>query len=225
MKPKGSVSAILLAGGVGARMQMPIPKQFLFIKGKPIALYSYQLFLEMPEIDEIVVVCAPEYRTIFETASATKKITFAFPGERRQDSVYNGFRAMQMPSDFVCIHDAARPLIRASLVQKVLNAAQEHGAATAGLPLKFSIKEHDGTEFVKFTHDRSRFWEIQTPQAINTSLLAEGFKHIAAHNLTVTDDVSIIESLQLPVKLVQGCSMNIKITTPEDLEFATYFLR
>ena len=218
------ISAILLAGGKGTRMQMPTPKQFLLLKEKPIALYSFQLLAAMPEIQEIVVVCEPEFRFIFQ-AEASKTITFAAPGERRQDSVYNGLKAIQQAADTVCVHDAARPFITAPLVQRVLLAAQEHGAAAAGMPIKFTLKEHDGNAFVKSTPDRSLYWEIQTPQAIRTPLLIEGFRKADAQRLTFTDDVSLVESLQLPVKLVRGCHSNIKITTPEDLDFAAHFLR
>lgn len=223
MKNKEQITAILLAGGKGSRMKTDIPKQFISLKSKPIALYSFELFLSMKEFQEIVVVCEPEFRSLFEIHTL-KKITFAEPGKRRQDSVYNGLKARQQASDFVCIHDSARPFITLPLVQRVLDGAREWGASAAGMPIKYTIKQHDGAQFVHSTPNRSLFWEIQTPQTVSTSLLEEGFKYIEEHQIEVTDDVSIVELLKKSVKLVTGCYRNIKITTPEDLAFALHFL-
>lgn len=221
MKP--TVCAILLAGGKGTRMQSTVPKQFLPINEKPLARYSFDTLAEIPEICEIVVVCDPIYRHLFESSSGHPTVTFALPGEQRQDSVWNGLNAIKSNAEYVCIHDAARPVITPSLVIRVLEAAYQHGAATVGMPIKFTIKEHDGTHFVKQTPDRSRIWEIQTPQVMKTLLIKQGLEEIREKKLTVTDDVSVIEYLNLPVKLVEGCYSNLKVTTNEDLFLAERF--
>lgn len=218
------VCVILVAGGVGTRMQSATPKQFLHLNNKEIARHSFDLFAALPEVKEIVIVCAQPYRHIFD-AKKDVKVSFANPGDRRQDSVYNGLQAMTTECPFVCIHDAARPFITAEIVKLVLDAAREHGAAVAGMPLKFTIKECNQSQLVQNTPDRSCLWEIQTPQAIRTTLLKQGFAHAHKHNLTVTDDVSLIELLGLPVKVVPGCYRNIKITTPDDLAFSELLLR
>jgi 2-C-methyl-D-erythritol 4-phosphate cytidylyltransferase len=220
-----NVCVILVAGGVGTRMQTAIPKQFLHLNKKEVARHSFDLFAALPEIKEIVVVCAEAYRHIFDTKKENVKVSFAQPGERRQDSVYNGLQAMTTECPFVCIHDAARQFITQEIVQRVLDAAREHGAAVAGMPLKFTIKECSASKLVQKTPDRSCLWEIQTPQAIETNLLKQGFAHAHKHNLTVTDDVSLIELLGLPVKVVPGCYRNIKITTPDDLAFSELLLK
>lgn len=213
------VSAILLAGGRGQRMQAALPKQFLLIHQKPIARYSFELFLEMPEITEIIVVCDPEYRHYFN-AQTDKKIAFALPGERRQDSVYNGLQEISNHNPLVCVHDSARPLIDRQLVVRVLNAAAEIGAATVGMPVKFTVKESDGNDFVSRTPDRSLMWEIQTPQVIEYALLKKAFTYALENQFTVTDDVSLVELLHAKVKLVTGSHQNLKITFPEDLSIA-----
>lgn len=218
-------SAILLAGGSGTRMQMPIPKQFLPLHNKPIALYSFELFLSMPEIHEIIVVCHPTYQHLFVDHTHSKPIRFASPGERRQDSVYNGLMASSPSHHLICIHDSARPLIDRKLIQRVLNAGAEHSAATVGMPVKFTVKESDEHHFVLKTIDRSRVWEIQTPQVILRPILLEGFQHAHKHHITVTDDVSLAELLGQPVKLVEGSYSNIKITVPDDLTLAAQFLQ
>lgn len=217
------ISAILLAGGIGTRMNSQKPKQFLHLAEKPIARYSFDIFFAMSEIDEIIVVCLPEYRDLFEVPS-NKRLTFAWPGERRQDSVYNGLMKASQDSHFICIHDAARPFIDEALVRRALDAGLIHGAATVGMPVKFTVKQSDKHHFVHSTPDRAYIWEIQTPQVIRKDLLHEGFDYANQNQLTVTDDVSLVELLGKEVKLVEGSHINLKITVPTDLMIAqNYF--
>lgn len=219
------VSVILLCGGQGTRMQASVPKQFLTINQKLIAHYSFDIFKNMSEIKEIVVVCDLPYRHHFSSDGLSIPLNFAAPGARRQDSVFNGLNALKEKSELVCIHDSARPIINIELVQRVIHAAHKHGAATVGMPIKFTIKEHDGNHFVKNTPDRANYWEIQTPQIVRTELIRQGFDYVHKNNLTVTDDVSLVECLGYPVKLVEGCYTNIKITTPDDLSLAEFLLK
>lgn len=214
----GTIGVILAAGGIGTRMKTTLPKQFLLLEGKPIAQHSLEIFDSIPEVTEIVIVCAAEHRHQFATETCRAKITFSHPGARRQDSVYNGLQAMTLDHAYVCVHDAARPYITRSLVNRVVIEAQKHGAATAAMPLKFTVKESDEHGLVVKTPDRASLWEIQTPQIIRLALLKTGFDHAHQHNLTVTDDVSLVEQLGVKVKLVEGCYSNIKITTPEDFK-------
>lgn len=220
---QGKVSVILLAGGIGSRMQMDTPKQFLTIAGKPLACHSFDRFLLMQEIDEIIVVCAQDYQKLF--VSHSKPVAFALPGDRRQDSVYNGMLAATSSHDLICIHDAARPCIDHALILRVLQAGRQYGAATVGMPVKFTIKESNQQHFVKATPDRSRLWEIQTPQVVSRPLLEEGFRHAKKHQLSVTDDVSLVELLGKEVKLVEGSHINLKVTVPADLKIAEHFLK
>jgi len=224
MNPRPKTSVILLAGGLGTRMQSSTPKQFLPLGNKPVARHSYDIFSSLAEIDEVVVVCAPEFRHFFLDNPTAKPLAFAAPGKRRQDSVYNGLLATSPSHHLICIHDAARPLIDCKLVLRVLEAASAVGAATAGMPLNFTIKESTPDNIVKSTPDRSKFWEIQTPQAAHRHLLLEGFRFAHAHHITVTDDVSLVELLHKEVKLVDGSYHNLKITTPSDLVIASYFI-
>ncbi len=219
------VTVVLLAGGTGARMNASIPKQYLQIQSKPIARYSFDVFLNIPEVAEIIVVCDPSYRQYFHGDRAKPAIHFALPGERRQDSVWNGFQCRSPGTRFVCIHDSARPMIDESIVHRVLEAARTHGAATVGMPVKFTVKESYDNRLVKHTPDRQKIWEIQTPQVIRSDLLAKGFAFAQENNLTVTDDVSLVELFGHPVKLVEGSHTNLKITTPEDLLIAECLIK
>jgi len=223
------VSAILLAGGKGKRMQSSTPKQYLPLGGKPLALYSLELFASCPAIDEIIVVCDLFYQPLFRnTASNYPRLLFAPPGERRQDSVYQGLQKTSNPAKkthLICVHDSARPLATSSDLMNVLAEAKKHGAAVAANLVKNTIKECDPQGFVQRTLDRSQLWEMYTPQVIEASLLKKGFKIAINNNLTVTDDAALVELTGHPVKLVKGSYSNIKITTPEDLPLAETFLR
>jgi 2-C-methyl-D-erythritol 4-phosphate cytidylyltransferase len=215
-----SVSAIFLAGGSGTRMNAAVPKQYLSLKGQPLAIYSLNVLLAVPEIQEVIVVCDPSYQSFFKH----EKIRFALPGIRRQDSVYNGFKKISITNQYVCVHDSARPIIDKEMMKRVLCAAEEYGAAAVGMPIKFTVKETHLENFVKSTPDRSQMWEVQTPQVIRKDLLQKGFEIAHHQGITVTDDVSLVELFDHPVKLVQGSFVNLKVTTAEDMRIAESLL-
>lgn len=219
------ISVILLAGGVGARMQSVVPKQFMQLEGKPIALYSFELLQKVPNVSEIIVVCDPSYQHLFANTPCRIPVRFANPGKRRQDSVYNGLECVLNEDALVCVHDSARPLISIALVERVIQAADRYGAAAAGVAVKATIKISDSENMVSSTPDRRLLWEMQTPQAVRCRILKEGFQKAHESQATVTDDVSLAEIAGYPVKLVMGAYSNIKITTTEDLALAGHLLR
>ncbi|KAL9255856.1 2-C-methyl-D-erythritol 4-phosphate cytidylyltransferase, chloroplastic-like protein [Drosera capensis] len=222
-----SVSVILLAGGKGKRMGASMPKQYLPLLGQPIALYSFYTFSGMVEVKEIVVVCDPSYRDIFKDTveKIPVDLKFALPGKERQDSVYNGLQVVDSSSELVCVHDSARPLASSGDIQKVLKDGWLHGAAVLGVPVKATIKEANNDRFVVKTLERKTLWEMQTPQVIRPDLLKKGFDLVTREGLEVTDDVSVVEHLKLPVHITEGCYTNIKITTPDDLLLAEKILK
>merc|ERR1711937_800945 len=201
--PTDSVSVIFLAGGVGKRMGAQIPKQYIHLGGKEIALYSFEVFASMEYVHELVVVCEEEYENVFKSVSIDKPLKFARPGKERQDSCFNGFSKARPGASLVAIHDA-----------------YQYGAAVLGVPVKSTIKEVNTDQLVVRTPDRATLWEVQTPQCIKPELLRKGFEKVKAENLEVTDDVSIIEQLGEPVRITTGDYYNIKLTTPEDLQLA-----
>ncbi len=218
-----TVSVVLLAGGIGSRMGGALPKQFLPLGGVPIALHSFHLFASMAEVAEIIVVCDVPFRTYFPDL-ITPRISFAMPGERRQDSVWNGFCACSPQAELICIHDSARPLLSEQDLRCVINAAKEHHAAALAAPVKQTIKQVNEQGFVEKTLDRSKLWEMHTPQVIAPDILRNGFEIAAKDNLTVTDDVALVELTGFPVKLVHGAERNLKVTTPIDLTIAETLL-
>lgn len=217
-------SVIFLAGGMGNRMGASIPKQYLPLHQKPMALYSYEVLLSLPEVNEIVVVCDKSYQSLFENNQTSIRLSFAAPGIRRQDSVWSGIQQLKDEADLICVHDSARPLIKASFVRKVVQAAAEWGAATLAVPVKATIKMCDAAQSILSTPDRALLWEAQTPQVLKRALLLEGFKRINQQQLTVTDDVSIAELLGVKAKVVESSYENIKVTTPEDLLLIEHLL-
>ncbi|XP_027329419.1 2-C-methyl-D-erythritol 4-phosphate cytidylyltransferase, chloroplastic isoform X3 [Abrus precatorius] len=224
-----SVSVVLLAGGKGKRMGANMPKQYLPLLGQPIALFSFYTFSHMVEVKEIIVVCDPTYKDIFEDAQGNDQaeLKFALPGKERQDSVYSGLQecaAVDSNSELVCIHDSARPLVLSGDVKKVLKDGLLNGAAVLGVPVKATIKEANSESFVVRTLDRKTLWEMQTPQVIKPELLRKGFELVNREGLEVTDDVSIVEHLKHPVYITEGSYTNIKVTTPDDMLLAERIL-
>lgn len=219
MDNKIPFSLIFLAGGIGTRMKAAVPKQYLVLCKKHLALHSFEQFLSLNELEEIVVVCDPSYQALFSAYEKNVPIRFAQPGLRRQDSTFNGLQQLKNPS-LVCIHDSVRPFITPSLIRSVIQEANEWGAAALGVRVKSTIKRCDGAQIVVDTPLREHLWEIQTPQVIRADLLKEGFQEADMKQITVTDDVSLVELLGQPVKIVEGSSTNIKVTTPEDLLLA-----
>ncbi|GMH94843.1 hypothetical protein TrVE_jg9957 [Triparma verrucosa] len=224
------VGVVLLAGGTGSRMKASMPKQFLPLNGSPILTYSLNLFLKTLNPSTVVLVLNEEYHSDWSSwlSSYPSTLLFASPGVERQGSVLNGLKALKSHSPqckYVAVHDSARPLVTVNEVNNVVKDAKEYGAATLGVKCKATIKESEDGRFVERTIQRSRLWEIHTPQVISIPTLLRGFDKVENEGLEVTDDASVVEHLGEKVKLTEGEYTNLKITTPEDLEVAASILR
>jgi len=216
------LSAIILAAGRGKRLGAKLSKPLVKINNKPLINYSLCAFCRHPEIDEIIVVSSAQNKKQIVKAvknCSFKKIkSFIVGGKRRQDSVYNGLKKVSLKSDWVLIHDSARPFIDNKSISKVIQEAKKTGAAILGLPVKATIKSVCGAGWVNKTVDRNNLWEIQTPQVFKKGLILRAYEKYSKEN--VTDDASLVEKLGARVKIVEGRSENIKITTRVDLRFA-----
>ena len=151
-------------------------------------------------------------------------IKFADPGKERQDSVWNGALLASSQSERLIIHDSARPFLDQELLSNLLHEAARHLAIASAVPVKATIKQANAEGMVEKTLNRSELWEMHTPQIIEPSLYQRAALLARSQNLTLTDDVALVEHLGYPVKLVAGSYRNIKITTPEDLYLAETFL-
>ena len=224
-------TAIVLAAGQGKRMHTKIQKQFLEIRGCPVLYYSLRCFQESPLIEDIILVTGEDsvfycQKEIVEKYGFTKVVKVIPGGKERYDSVYQGLLACEN-SDYVLIHDGARPFITEEILERGLEGAKETGACAVGMPSKDTVKIADESGFIAETPDRSRVWLIQTPQIFQYKLIRNAHESIRARDMSnVTDDAMVVEQeTGVKVCLAEGSYQNIKITTPEDLEIAEMFLR
>lgn len=209
------VAAIVVAAGSSRRMQ-GADKLLAPLGGRPLITYSIAAFATHTAIDELVIVAsAANVDVIRQVADASEaaKVTVVLGGRRRRDSVRNGLQAAG-DCDYVVIHDAARPLVDAAMIDEALNGAREVGAALCAVPVSDTVKRADPSGRVSSTVTREGLWLAQTPQAFRTSLLLRAHESI---DIDVTDDAALIELIGEPVKLVMGSTHNIKVTLPEDL--------
>ncbi len=215
------MSAIIAAGGRGARFGAAGPKQFLALGGKPILRYSIEALAGCPLVSEIVVALPadivadpPAY-----LAAAGKPTVVVEGGARRQDSVARAFARVASSADVVVIHDAARPFVSGGLIARTIDAAVAYGAAIAALPATDTVKRGNVNRVIVGTFPRGEVFLAQTPQAFKTSVLRDALA-LASGHAEATDEAMLAEQAGHPVILVDGDPRNIKITTPDDLEMA-----
>ncbi len=219
-------SAIVVAAGRGERLKSRISKPLIKLNSKPVIIYSLEVLSRHPGINEIIVVASAD--NINEISRQVKKYrikkisNIILGGRKRQESVYKGLARVNLRSDIVLVHDAARPFIKAEFISKSLNQARVTGASVIGVPVKATIK-HVTRYAVKRTLDRSNLWEIQTPQVFRKEIILKAYNKFK--NLVVTDDAALVERLGKKVSLAMGSYTNIKITTPDDLIFAKALLK
>lgn len=217
------VTAIILSGGTGSRMGTKIKKQYIQLKGKEVIAHTIQVFNQMQEIDEIIVVTGKEEITymkedICEKYKFNKVVKVVAGGKERQDSVSNGIDEIDHSCDYIIIHDGARPFIKAKTIRECLAKTKEIGASIVGVPVKDTIKVcNPETGVIENTPNRSALWAVQTPQIFKTEIIKEAHRYAKKNNIYGTDDSSLVEAMGKSVYMVIGEYTNIKLTTPEDL--------
>ena len=228
---QGRCTAIVLAAGQGKRMHSKIQKQFLEIGGKPILYYSMECFQKSPLIQDISLVTGEDMISycqseIVEKYGFTKVCKVTAGGKERYDSVYAGLLCCQ-DTDYVYIHDGARPFVTEEMIQRGYEAVKRTNACVMGMPSKDTVKLADPSGYIKETPDRKIVWNIQTPQIFSYDLIRGAYESIRKKDMSnVTDDAMVVEQeTGTKILLVEGSYQNIKITTPEDLAVAEAFLR
>ena len=223
-------TAIVLAAGQGKRMNSKVQKQFLLIKGKPVLYYSLSCFQNSREIEEIIVVTGKDSinfckQEIIEAYGFSKVKEVSAGGRERYDSVYAGLCACE-DSDYVFIHDGARPFLKEDMIRRGKEAVLASGACVIGMPSKDTIKIADENGMVASTPSRSLVWNIQTPQIFSCTAIREAYERARQQNMAdITDDAMVMERFgNMKIKLVEGSYENIKITTPEDILVAEKIL-
>ena len=228
---QGRCTAIVLAAGQGKRMHSKIQKQFLEIGGKPILYYSMECFQKSPLIQDIILVTGEDMISycqseIVEKYGFTKVCKVTAGGKERYDSVYAGLLCCQ-DTDYVYIHDGARPFVTEEMIQRGYEAVKRTNACVMGMPSKDTVKLADPSGYIKEIPDRKIVWNIQTPQIFSYDLIRGAYESIRKKDMSnVTDDAMVVEQeTGTKILLVEGSYQNIKITTPEDLAVAEAFLR
>lgn len=214
------VGVVIAAAGSGLRMGAEGNKVLLPVQGKPMLQYSLECFEAMDEVRDLVVVTREEDQemvgTLLERMQPTKRIQVVPGGPVRQESVYRGLQALPADTEWVIIHDGARPFITTTAVRRGLEAAREHGAVGLAVPVKDTIKRVRAGVVVD-TLPRSELWAMQTPQIFRYELILKAHQEARRRDLVATDDCALVEALGHPVQIVPGEYSNIKVTTPEDL--------
>ncbi|MGO9340797.1 MAG: 2-C-methyl-D-erythritol 4-phosphate cytidylyltransferase [Terracidiphilus sp.] len=226
------VFVILPAAGLGTRMAGPQPKQFLSLNGLPILIHSLRAFAAVERVTTIYVAVRTTEIERVEAQIAeyglAARVRVVEGGDNRQESVSHALAALAAEQDdIVLVHDAVRPLIDTATIDRTIDAVIEFGAAIVGLPAVDTIKQVERTAhgaLVTSTIPREFVVLAQTPQGFRFGLLQNAFAEATTDGFVGTDEASVVERAGLPVAVVHGSQVNLKITQPGDLELAEFYL-
>ncbi len=212
------ISAIVVAAGSGKRFGEK--KQFASLKGQPVLEWALRAFETHEEINSIILVLPEEVEESYYLERHEKISGVVRGGEKRQDSVWEGFKALDAEAaEMVLIHDGARPLVSRNLISRVIEGTRTGSAAVPILPFNDTIKEIADGGVIR-TVDRSRFFRVQTPQGFLVPVLKEALATAYRDQFYGTDEAMLVERVGVRVATVEGDSRNIKITTPIDIRLA-----
>lgn len=221
-------SAVVPAAGVGRRFGSAVPKQYLALHGATVIEHTIRLLLSIEQIGRIVVLVAPgDERWQQLSILRHHRVCVAVGGDERAHSVLNGLRQLadaEDPSDLVLVHDVARPCCPRVDIERLIHAVADH--LVGGLlatPVSDTLKRGGGSVVIE-TVDRTSLWAALTPQLFRRGLLRRALESCLAQGHLVTDEAQAVERLGLQPLLVEGSRRNIKITRPEDLDLAGFYL-
>lgn len=219
-----SLGIVIVSAGKGSRMGTLESKQYLLLQDKPIIIHTLEVFSRMPLVKEIVLVTgqedverAQEWVQKYHLDKVCKVIA---GGSERQHSVYKGL--LELQTEWVMVHDGVRPFVDPVDIQECYEVALRTGATVLAVPVKDTIKIVDESGIIVETPDRQSLWAIQTPQTFRVSDLLRSHQEAQKSGFLGTDDSMLVERIGIPVTVVKGSYSNIKITTPDDLEYAAF---
>jgi 2-C-methyl-D-erythritol 4-phosphate cytidylyltransferase len=217
-----SVAALVLAAGRGERLGAATPKAFVLLAGRPLLVHALSALAASQSVGRLLPVLArPDLGRFSTLGDSIGQIDGLLPavvgGQERQDSVRAGLVALPDDIEWVAVHDAARPLVRPSDVDRVVAAARECGAAILGVPVRDTIKRVREGQICE-TPLRAECYLAQTPQVFRVELLREAIEKAAADRFLGTDDAELVERLGVPVAIVEGDASNLKVTDSDDLK-------
>jgi len=219
------IGAVIVAAGSGLRFGEM--KQIKDLGTKPLYLYSIQSFIDCDFIDEIVLVVPSDLlKTISNQISKiSRQIKIVKGGKLRQDSVLAGIEGLSTDCNLVCVHDAARPFVKTDLIESTIIACEKNDGAVAAMPSYDTVKEvNTSNNRITKTIARENIWLAQTPQAFHRKQLMRALLSASDNNIKVTDEATLLESLNYSIVVVEGNSNNLKITTQNDWELAELIL-
>ncbi|MDP5276856.1 2-C-methyl-D-erythritol 4-phosphate cytidylyltransferase [Chengkuizengella axinellae] len=223
-----NLGVVIVSAGKGTRMRTKQSKQYIELQNKPILVHTLEQFQKISEIEHIhVVVGADDVKLVksyVEQYHLHKVACVIAGGKERQDSVYEGLLSFPETIEWVMIHDGVRPFVKEEHILSCLRKAEEKGAAVLAVPVKDTIKMVNEKKEVLSTPDRKQLWAIQTPQVFGLKELKKAHDYAREQKILGTDDAMLMETVGASIHVVPGDYQNIKITTPDDLEFAQFIL-
>jgi 2-C-methyl-D-erythritol 4-phosphate cytidylyltransferase len=219
------LTAIIVAAGSSKRVGFD--KLFSKLGDRSVLEHALAAFEEAESVGEIVVVCRDPklVQDAINRAGGRKVRAVVRGGERRQDSVQAGLKELAENSEFVAVHDAARPLITPREIERVFSTARKHGTAVLAAPITDTLKFADANQVVSGSIDRQNVFAMQTPQIFRRASLLQAYERISSNSLIVTDEVSAIEHAGGSIAIVPAQDHNLKITYAGDLPIAEFILK
>ncbi|MEH6588708.1 MAG: 2-C-methyl-D-erythritol 4-phosphate cytidylyltransferase [Halioglobus sp.] len=226
----GPCWGVVPAAGIGSRMGRETPKQYLMLGQRTILEHSVQALLSCSFVEAVVVALHPEDTKGLQLQGLDDpRVIFTTGGDNRSDSVLAGLNVLSGRADdddWVLVHDAARPCVLASDIERLFDTVSTTGVGgILAEPVMDTVKQADRAGRVQATLDRSTLWRAQTPQMFRFSLLQTALEQALASSAPVTDEASAMELAGHSVQLVAGSANNLKITVPADISLAEFYLR
>ena len=221
------LTAIIVAGGSSQRMGFD--KLFALLDGRPVLAHSIAAFEQTESVTDVILVGRaerlPDLEAMVRSEGFQKVSSVVAGGARRQDSVRHGLERVRLAAEFVAVHDAARPLVRPEVIERIFQSARVHGGAACATPVTDTLKRADSAHAVSGGVERKNLFAVQTPQIFRRDLLVKAYDAVFAAEAEVTDEISAVERIGGKVVLVPDENPNFKITYPADLPLAEITLR
>lgn len=218
-------TALIIAGGVGSRTGQEIPKQFLTVNEVPVIIYTLKVFQEQSTIDKIVVVCLKGWEEILKAYcrqfGISKLESVVEAGNTRFDSIYNGvadIKEWANDDDLITIHDANRPLVFSDIIERSQKTAAENGSALAVIPCNDSMFISQNRYIAEKNVDRNTLFSGQTPESFRFKIIHDICRKAKKDNAGDLSISALLIKYNYKVFLSEGSSLNLKITTPEDID-------
>jgi len=208
---------------------MGFDKLFAPLAGKPVLWHSIKAFNDTKEVDEILIVTKDdrmdEVEDLVSKGGLVKVKKVISGGAERHISVWNGLQAVDSKgSEYIAIHDGARPLVTPKLIKACLELAKTHGAATCASQIPDTVKRANIEQMVTESVERTGLWAMQTPQVFSSGLILQAYAALMAKHEMVTDEVSAVQKMGKKIALLKNDDWNLKVTFPHDLELAEHVL-